>query len=44
MKGTKWMTHRENVLGLTQVIVGIILLALVIGLWVYLWVPPWSAF
>ena len=44
MKEAKWMAHRKNAMGLAQVIVGIILLALVVGLWVYLWVPPWSAF
>ena len=26
---------------LTRVILGVVLLALVTGLWVYLWVPPW---
>ena len=44
MQETRWMTNRGNGLALARVIVGLALLALVMGLWVYLWVPPWSAF
>jgi hypothetical protein len=44
MKETKWMTHRGSAMDLARVIVGLVLLALAIGLWAYLWVPPWSAF
>jgi hypothetical protein len=34
----------ESTVLLARVILGIVLLAVVTGLWVCLWVPPWSTF
>jgi hypothetical protein len=35
--------HQKSVLNeITEIVMGIILLLLVMGLWVYLWVPPLS--
>ena len=38
----KWTIRRENAGGLIRMAIGIILFALLIGLWACLWVPPWS--
>jgi hypothetical protein len=40
MQEMKWAMRRKGARGLTRAVVGIVLLALLVGLWAYLWVPP----
>ncbi len=44
MQALSWVSANGRRLLAVRVIVGILLLALVTGVWVCLWVPPWSIF
>ena len=43
MQGSNWASANGRTVLVVRVILGIVLLALVTGLWVSLWVPPWPA-
>jgi hypothetical protein len=40
MQGLKWTSANGRAVLVARVILGLVLLALVTGLWVCLWVPP----
>jgi hypothetical protein len=44
MEGSNWTSANGRTILVARVILGIVLLALVTGLWVCLWVPPWPVF
>jgi type II secretory pathway component PulM len=44
MQAMRWISMREIVSAVTQILLGIILFVLVIGVWVCLWVPPSLSF
>lgn len=44
MQGSNWTSANERTVQIARVVLGVVLLALVTGLWVCLWVPPWPIF
>jgi len=44
MQGLNWAPGSGRTFPLVRAVLGILLLALVTGVWVCLWVPPWTIF
>jgi hypothetical protein len=43
-QGIRWSLGKEYASSLVRTLFGVMLFILVIGIWVYLWVPPVSLF